>query len=419
MIAKNSQVNTGNLIRDWRLLIAIVTAVAVIGMLGACSNARAGSAKQPNKSASTSAAATTLPATQSLADQAKSLVAKMSLEDKVAQMFMVTPEALSQFKGSVVASGEQTKQAFIKRPVGGVIYNSANLQSPEQVKTMLANLQKYSKERTGVPAFIAVDEEGGTVARVSGSKSMGIKPYPNMSEVGAGKDTNRALEIGTEMGKYLSNLGFNVNFAPDADVLTNPKNALLKYRAFGSDPQKVSQMTAAFTKGLQTSGVLATYKHFPGHGSTSVDSHKGITISQQDANALDSVDLLPFKDAVSQGVKLIMVSHVCFPKVVGDKTPSSLSKQIVTGIARDKMQFKGILITDAMSMGAISDNYQPAEAAVKAIQAGNDIVLDPKDFDAAYQGVLDAVKAGQISADQVNQTVTRIVTTKLEISGAK
>ena len=105
--------------------------------------------------------------------------------------------------------------------------------------------------------------------------------------------------------------------------------------------------------------------------------------------------------------------------MVGDKTPSSLSKQIVTGIARDKMQFKGILITDAMSMGAISDNYQPAEAAVKAIQAGNDIVLDPKDFDAAYQEVLDAVKAGQISADQVNQSVTRIVTTKLEISGAK
>lgn len=240
-----------------------------------------------------------------------------------------------------------------------------------------------------------------------------------MSEVGAGKDSNRALQIGTEMGKYLADLGFNIDFAPDADVLTNPQNDLLKYRAFGSDPQTVTTMTAAFTKGLQTSGVLATYKHFPGHGSTSADSHKGITVSQQDATGLEQVDLVPFKDAVAKDVKLIMVSHVCFPKAFGDNTPASLSKKVVTGWAREKLQYQGILITDAMSMGAISDNYQPAEAAVKAIQAGIDIVLDPKDFDAAYQGVLAAVKSGKISQEQVNQSVTRIVATKLQLKAAK
>lgn len=416
-MTKRIPVFSSSFIRKWRLVVAAILVTFTLGTVSACSSATDVPKAKPEKSTPDPTATTLTKKTSP--DPAASLVAKMSLEDKVAQMFMVTPEALSKFNGSVVASGEQTKQAFAKRPVGGVIYNSANLQSPEQVKTLLANLQKYSKDRVGVPVFMAVDEEGGTVARVSGSKSMGIKPYPNMSEVGAGKDSNRALQIGTEMGKYLADLGFNIDFAPDADVLTNPQNDLLKYRAFGSDPQTVTTMTAAFTKGLQTSGVLATYKHFPGHGSTSADSHKGITVSQQDATGLEQVDLVPFKDAVAKDVKLIMVSHVCFPKAFGDNTPASLSKKVVTGWARERLQYQGILITDAMSMGAISDNYQPSEAAVKAIQAGIDIVLDPKDFDAAYQGVLAAVKSGKISQEQVNQSVTRIVATKLQLKAAK
>lgn len=416
-MTKRKPVVSKSFIKKWRLVVAAILVTFTLGTVSACSSATDAPKATPEKSTPGSTASTLTKNTSP--DPAASLVAKMSLEDKVAQMFMVTPEALSKFNGSVVASGEQTKQAFTKRPVGGVIYNSANLQSPEQVKSMLSNLQKYSKDRVGIPVFIAVDEEGGTVARVSGSKSMGIKPYPNMSEVGAGKDSNRALQIGVEMGKYLADLGFNIDFAPDADVLTNPQNDLLKYRAFGSDPHTVTTMTAAFTKGLQTSGVLATYKHFPGHGSTSADSHKGITVSQQDAIGLEQVDLVPFKDAVAKDVKLIMVSHVCFPKAFGDNTPASLSKKVVTGWAREKLRYQGILITDAMSMGAISDNYQPAEAAVKAIQAGIDIVLDPKDFDAAYQGVLAAVKSGKISQEQVNQAVTRIVATKLELNAAK
>ena len=416
-MTKRKPVVSKSFIKKWRLVVAAILVTFTLGTISACSSATDAPKATAEKSTPGSTASTLTKNTSP--DPAASLVAKMSLEDKVAQMFMVTPEALSKFNGSVVASGEQTKQAFAKRPVGGVIYNSANLQSPEQVKTMFSNLQKYSKDRVGIPVFIAVDEEGGTVARVSGSKSMGIKPYPNMSEVGAGKDSNRALQIGAEMGKYLADLGFNIDFAPDADVLTNPQNDLLKYRAFGSDPHTVTTMTAAFTKGLQTSGVLATYKHFPGHGSTSADSHKGITVSQQDATELEQVDLVPFKDAVAKDVKLIMVSHVCFPKAFGDNTPASLSKKVVTGWAREKLQYQGILITDAMSMGAISDNYQPSEAAVKAIQAGIDIVLDPKDFDAAYQGVLAAVKSGKISQEQVNQAVTRIVATKLELNSAK
>lgn len=412
---RNSHLKIGNTSFRWRLSVVVLLSLASLVVVSACGSAGSSLTITPGSPIPVESSPT---AESTAKEQARALVANMSLEEKVAQMFMVTPEALCQVNESVVASGEQTRQAFNNRPVGGVIYNSSNLQSPQQVKEMLANLQTYSNDRVQLPVFTAVDEEGGTVARVSGNPAMGIEPYPKMSEVGASKDTERALKIGAEMGQYLSDLGFNIDFAPDADVLTNPENALLKSRSFGSDAQTVSDMAAAFTKGLQKSSVLATYKHFPGHGSTNTDTHEGITISQQDPNQLDSVDLVPFKDAVSKDVKLIMVSHVSFPKVVGDNTPATLSRKVVTDLAREKLGYQGILITDAMAMGAISEIYQPADAAVAAIQAGNDIVLNPADFDAAYQGVLAAVQAGTISQEQIDQSVERIVTAKLELSSA-
>lgn len=415
-MAKKYSLNNGNSAPKGRLLVTAMLLAVTLVMVSACSSAPDTSRAKPRKS-TPSPSATTL-VYDPIPAQAKALVEKMSLEDKVAQMFMVTPEAFLQRNQWVVAAGEPAQQAFNRRPVGGVIYNSANLQSPEQVKTMLSEMQEYSQKRVGLPVFIAVDEEGGTVARVSGNSALGIKPYPNMSEVGAGKDPKRALEIGTEMGKYLADLGFNIDFAPDADVLTNPENDLLKERAFSSDARTVTKMAAAFSKGLQTSPVLATYKHFPGHGSTSTDSHKGVTVSQQDAKQLERVDLVPFKDAVAKDIKLVMVSHVSFPKVVGDNTPASLSKKLVTGWARGKLKYQGILITDSMRMGAISSNYQPAEAAVMAVEAGIDIVLDPQDFEAAYQAVLTAVNSGQISEKQINQSVSRIVATKLRLASA-
>ena len=415
-MAKNNSLPDSNSAVKWRLLLTVMLVAVTVAMTSACSSATDTARSKPKKSTPSPSATTLLYDPVPLL--AKVLVEKMPLEDKVAQMFMVTPEALLHRSQKVVAAGEPAQQAFERRPVGGVILNTANLQSPEQVKTMSSELQEYSQVRVGIPLFIAVDEEGGTVARVSGNSAMGIKPYPNMREVGARKDPKRALEIGTEMGEYLANLGFNIDFAPDVDVLTNSKNDLLKDRAFGSDARTVTKMAAAFSKGLQTSGVLATYKHFPGHGSTSTDTHKEVTISQRNARQLERVDLVPFKDAVANNIKVVMVSHVSFPKVVGNDTPASLSKKLVTGWAREKLKYQGILITDSMRMGAISNNYQPAEAAVMAVAAGNDIVLDPQDFEAAYQGVLAALNSGQISEDQINQSVSRIVATKLRLASA-
>ena len=346
----------------------------------------------------------------------RSVLAKMSLEDKIAQMFIVKPEELVGFYGIVTSSGPQMQQAFNSLPVGGVMYSRENIQNPEQTKTMINGLQEMSEARVGLPAFISVDEEGGTVARVSSNPSMGVQASPNMRDVGATGKTRNAYKIGSYIGKYLYDFGFNVDFAPVADVVTNPDNKLMEKRAFGSKAQLVTRMTTAFADGLQDSHVFATYKHFPGHGSTFSDSHKGVTVSNQTSLALRKTDLVPFKDAVYTHAKFIMVSHVSYPKVTFDDTPASMSEKIITGIARKKLGYSGILISDSLGMGAITQRYDPGAAAITGIKAGLDMLLSSANLRQAYYAVVNAVRRGDISKDRIDESVKRIIAVKLQIA---
>lgn len=341
---------------------------------------------------------------------------KMSLEDKVAQMFMVKPEDLVGFRRAVISSGTNVSRAFNSLPVGGVMYSRENIQNPEQTKRMISGLQAMSQSRVALPAFVSVDEEGGTVARISSNPSMGVNPSPNMSDIGATGKTRKAYEAGQYIGKYLSDFGFNIDFAPVADVITNPNNELMKYRSFGSKPNRVKRMAMAFTNGLQASKVFATYKHFPGHGSTSSDSHQGVTISNQSSLDLRKTDLVPFKDAVENGVKFIMVSHVSYPKVTSDETPASMSEKIVTGIARKKLKYGGILISDSLGMGAITSRYNSGNAAITGIKAGLDMLLSPANLRQAYYAVVNAVRNGTIPESRINESVKRIIAIKLQIA---
>lgn len=343
------------------------------------------------------------------------MLRSMSLEDKVAQMFMVTPEQLLGIRGVVTSTGPYIRNSFYRIPVGGIMYKAENLQNPQQTKDMIKALQSISKARVGLNAFVSVDEEGGTVARVSRNPAMNVEKSPNMCDVGATKKPVKAMKIGKRMGEYLSDLGFNVDFAPDADVLTDPNNTLIKKRSFGSNPKIVTSMTEAFTEGLQSSNIFATYKHFPGHGSTHTDSHMGITISELSEEDLQRVDLKPFKDASEIGVQFIMVSHVSYPKVTGDNTPASVSEKIVTGLARNKLKYNGILISDSMGMGAITNVYGPGQAAVQGIRAGLDMLLSPVDLQTAYQSVLQAVRNKTISEKRIDESVRRILKVKLHL----
>lgn len=347
-------------------------------------------------------------------DKVQNIVDSMSLEEKVAQLFLVQPEAIVDI-GTATAAGDATKQAIDKTPVGGFVYFSDNLQSEQQVQDMLRNVQKYSEDRIGLPAFLSVDEEGGTVARVASTGRFDVTDVGDMAKIGASGDVQQARQAGETIGSYLSELGFNLDFAPDADVLTNPDNTVVKKRSFGSDPRVVSDMSLAVAQGLAQHQVYSVYKHFPGHGATAGDTHQGYAYTDKTLDELKQSELIPFENAIQNNAAFIMAAHISAPRVTGDDTPASLSKTMITDILRGQMGYDGIVVTDAMNMGAVTEQYTSAQAAVKALQAGADLVLMPEDFQEAYQGVLDAVKDGTLTEQRINESVTRIVKVKVHM----
>lgn len=340
---------------------------------------------------------------------------KLTLEEKICQMFVVHPEKLVNNTSAYTVADEVTKAAINKYPVGGVVYFDANVQSESQVKTMLANTQAYSLDRIGLPMFLCVDEEGGKVARIAGSGRFNVPVFDNMCVIGAAENVNMAYNVGDSIGGYLSELGFNVDFAPVADVLSNPANTVVQLRSFGSNPVLVSDMTLAVSKGLNKRGVYSTYKHFPGHGATEGDTHEGYAYTSKNLEQLKACELLPFQKAIDNGADFVMVGHISAPAVTGDNTPASLSLYMITEVLRKQMGYNGIVITDSMRMKAIMDNYPANEAVIKAVEAGVDIVLMPDNLEQAFNAVLSAVKSGRISENRINESVTRILRIKLEI----
>lgn len=383
-----------------RSLAILLSAALLLGCVGCRTN-----------SADTGSAAQTKP---TKTEEVQNIVDSMSLEEKVAQLFLVQPEAIVDI-GTATAAGDATKQTINKTPVGGFVYFSDNLQSEQQVQDMLRNVQKYSEDRIGLPAFLSVDEEGGTVARVASTGRFDVTDVGDMAKIGASGDVQQARQAGETIGSYLSELGFNLDFAPDADVLTNPDNTVVKKRSFGSDPCVVSDMSLAVAQGLEQYQVYSVYKHFPGHGATAGDTHQGYAYTDKTLDELKQSELIPFENAIQNNAAFIMAAHISAPRVTGDDTPASLSKTMITDILRGQMGYDGIVVTDAMNMGAVTEQYTSAQAAVKALQAGADLVLMPEDFQEAYQGVLDAVKDGTLTEQRINESVTRIVKVKVHM----
>lgn len=334
-------------------------------------------------------------------------VAGMTLEQKVAGLFFVTPEQLTGVSKAVQA-GEGTREALAKYPVGGIIYFKQNIQSEDQIKEMLANTVSYST----FPIFLGVDEEGGKVARVA--DALNLDNVGPMADIGDTGDVQAAYTANETIGQYLSSYGFNVDFAPVADVLTNEENAVIGDRAFSGDPQVVSQMVASAVQGLQSTGVSACLKHFPGHGDTEGDSHTGAATTERTKEEMQAAEFLPFQSGIAAGADMIMVGHISAPSLTdGDNIPASLSEDIITGVLRNELGYDGIVITDAMNMAAITDYYEADVAAIMALKAGADMVLMPDQFELAYEGVLKAVQDGTISEERVNDSLKRIYKVKL------
>lgn len=330
----------------------------------------------------------------------------MPIEDKVAGLFLVTPEAITGV-GTAVQAGEGTKEALGQYAIGGLIYFDKNIQSQDQLTEMIDNSVMYSK----YPLFIGVDEEGGSVSRVAKSSIEVAKVEP-AADIAASGDTAEAYNAGTTIGSYLNTLGFNLDFAPVADVAAG-ENSILGDRSYGSDPAAVAGLASNMVKGLQDSGISACMKHFPGLGDTTEDTHDGMASTERTADDFRSSDFLVYQAGIEAGVDFIMISHLSAPALTGDNTPCSLSSQVVTDLLRNELGYDGVIITDAMNMAAVTEYYTADEAAVYALRAGCDMILMPEDFETAYQGVLQAIQAGTISEERINDALRRIYRIKL------
>ncbi|HIW75486.1 MULTISPECIES: glycoside hydrolase family 3 protein [Gordonibacter] len=340
-------------------------------------------------------------------------VAGLTLEQKVAQLFVVPPEAITGV-GTATQAGPATEAALAQYPVGGLVYFQKNLLDPAQTKELTANSQRYAQEACGLPLFIGVDEEGGTVARVGGNPGFAVENPGNMADVGATGDTDQARTVAANIGSYLSDLGFNLDFAPDADICGDPATDVMALRSFGTDPNLVGRMVAAQVEGFTSAGMLCSAKHFPGIGGLSVDSHECAIVNNKSLDDLRTHELVPFKAAIDAGVPLIMVGHLTLPAITGDNVPASLNPAIINGILRDELGYQGLVITDSLGMGAVDGVCTPDQAGVTAVRSGADLVLMPADFLAAYEGLLTAVRTGDIPESRIDESLTRIVKAKLE-----
>lgn len=329
----------------------------------------------------------------------------MTIEDKVAGLFMVTPEGLTGVR-TAVAAGATTQTALANYPVGGIIYFSNNITSENQIKAMISNTISYSK----YPLFIGVDEEGGTVSRLANA-NLGLEKTETMETIGQSGDLTLAQTAGTNIGQYLVEYGFNVNFAPVADVTTVEGNPLGD-RSFGSDALLVAEMVTSYIEGLQSTGVSGTVKHFPGHGNTTQDSHNEVAITEKTLDELKDLEFIPFVSAIESGVNMVMVGHISAPSIIGDNTPSSLSSMMINEVLRNQLGYDGIVVTDALNMTAITSQYDSVEAVILALQAGVDILLMPEDFELSYNGVLEAVTSGKITEERIEESLRRIYRVK-------
>ena len=335
-----------------------------------------------------------------------SYIAEIPLEDKVAGLFIVTPEALTGVSTAIQA-GEGTQSALNEYAVGGLVYFDKNIEDEEQLKTMLSSTVSMSS----YPLFLAVDEEGGSVSRVANS-SIEVIHVGDMASIGESGDTSQAYEAGLTIGAYLKGLGFNLDLAPVADV-ADSDGGELGDRVFGSDAQMVGEMVANMVDGIEGTGVSSCLKHFPGIGDVDGDTHDGRAEKTKTLDEMRNSDFIPFKAGIDAGVDFVMVSHVTVSSV-DDAVPASLSKTIVTDILRNELGFQGVIITDALDMGAITEYYTSGEAAVQAIAAGVDVLLMPEDFYEAYDAVLAAVQEGSISEERIDESLKRIYRVKWE-----
>jgi len=338
----------------------------------------------------------------------------LTLRQKVGQLIM--PWVLGDFAPEGSPSHDRILEYIEDQGIGGVIMSVG---SPTEVAAKLNDFQAHSN----IPLIVAADLETGAGFRMRGAVQMpgtielgGATDFPSLMAVGATADPQLAYEMGRITAREARAVGIHIPFAPVLDVNNNPDNPIINVRSFGENPEEVAGLGAAFVRGVQENGAIATGKHFPGHGDTETDSHLGLPAIPHSRARMDSVELFPFRHAIEAGMGAVMTAHISVPSLdggVGD--PSTLSSAVLTDLLRGEMEFDGLLFTDAMDMSAISRGYGAEEASVRAIEAGADVILMPPSVERAVEGIAAAVESGRIDASRIDASVRRILETKKQM----
>ena len=338
--------------------------------------------------------------------KAKRLMAEWIIEQKIGQMFFCA-FTRKEVGRDITEMDEDIEKIVRNYHIGGVILFPENIKSVSQVTNYIGGLQQASE----IPLFIGIDEEGGRITRTA---KLGFPVMPSALRIGQTGDAQNAYDAATTIANYLTPLGFNVDFAPVADVFTNPSNTVIGDRAFSADPNVAGEMVKRFVEGLQDHHVLSAVKHFPGHGDTGTDSHIGMATTEKTLAELSACEFIPFQAGIDAGATFVMTGHISTPRITGNDEPASFSGFLLQDVLRDRLGFKGIVVTDALRMGAIAEYYSSGESAVKAILAGVDMLLMPANLQEAYNAVVAAVQSGIISKERIDDSVLRILTAKIK-----
>ena len=346
-----------------------------------------------------------------------SAIQKMSIREKVGQMFFVRPEALdtsihwneyAELPDYKLEQVNKTMLAVNKDyPIGGMILYAHNIVDENQLKKFIDEI----RELKGSP-LLAIDEEGGRVARIANNENFDVPKYESMAAIAESDDPEEAYKAAFTIGSYVKKYGFDIDYAPVADVNTNPDNIVIGPRAFSDDPETAAKFVVSYLNGLESAGVIGTLKHFPGHGDVSTDTHYGYASTDKTWDEMLKCEMIPFKAGIKAGAQMIMTAHIAAPKVSGDDLPATLSSVILQDKLRGELGFDGVIVTDAMDMGAITKQFSNTEAAIKSIQAGVDVVLCSREFTQVFDAVVKAVEKGEIKELRIDESVKRILKLK-------
>jgi len=325
---------------------------------------------------------------------------KMTLDEKIGQMMIIYYREPKM---------DDTLQNMLKtiKP-GGFIFFKENLKVYEDSLKLITDIKSTAK----IPMFISVDQEGGSVDRLKTIRGIKFNKMPSMAEVGVTNDESIAYGTGAEIAHNLKMLGFNMNFAPVLDIFSNPNNTVIGSRSFGNNAELVTKMGLALAKGLKENNIIPVYKHFPGHGNTETDSHVDLPIITKTKDELLKEEIIPFKKAIENNAEVIMIGHLAVPSITKSYIPASISRKVITSFLKEELNYQNIVITDALNMKALTNNYSESEIIEKALNAGVDILLMPENPLNALNIIKDSLKKGTITEEQINTSVKKILNLK-------